>query len=437
MFRLFVFCFLLALSCSSCQTAPQKPVIIHGSDPSDYLVLSDEAIYKDKAISPQNVGFAVYDLEENLLKIENNSTHPYIPASVQKTATALFALDTLGPKYRFKTKLAYVGKIHDGVLDGDLYLQGTGDPFFTAADLMRLAQQLRDHGVRHVSGHFYYDENMLAHVSAISPYPSFGEDSYNPGVSALSLDFNESYVEKTDTRIYSIPELPALYTAEMFSKFCEFSGVELPLAKPGELPPHVRMIAEHESFDLLKLIEMNLEFSNNLMSELILLSAGQKVAGHSVSQSEAAAFLVDWLKQKIPATDWSGYVAENGSGLNPHGRVTPNQELAILRYADGKRFDGKTFLSLLPIAGWKGSLRKRMGDPHLAFSVWAKTGTMNYTSALAGYFFAHSKKKYAFVIFITDPKGSNDPKGSGEPALWTQKAREIQDRLLARWINLY
>jgi D-alanyl-D-alanine carboxypeptidase len=268
---LFLTFFSLALF-SSCQTAPPvKLTPVHGADPGDYLVVSDEDLYKDKGITPQNVGFAVYDLDEQLLKTENNPTRAFIPASVQKAATALFALDTLGPKYHFKTTLAYVGKIHDGTLDGDLYLRGTGDPFFTAADLMRLAEQLRDRGIRYVSGHFYYDENTLAHSSAVSPYPVFGEDSYNPGVSALSLDFNESVVEKSDTRVYSIPELPhhpleaprpgsfpvqdpGLYTAEMFSKFCDLSGVELPLAKPGELPARAHVIAEHESFELIKLI---------------------------------------------------------------------------------------------------------------------------------------------------------------------------------------
>lgn len=51
-----------------------------------------------------------------------------VPASNVKVITAGTALHALGPDYRFRTDLAYSGRIEDGVLKGDLYIIGGGDP---------------------------------------------------------------------------------------------------------------------------------------------------------------------------------------------------------------------------------------------------------------------------------------------------------------------
>ena len=51
-----------------------------------------------------------------------------IPASVMKTVTTATALELLGNDYRFATSLTYDGHIKDGVLHGNLYIEGSGDP---------------------------------------------------------------------------------------------------------------------------------------------------------------------------------------------------------------------------------------------------------------------------------------------------------------------
>ncbi|WP_240349258.1 D-alanyl-D-alanine carboxypeptidase/D-alanyl-D-alanine-endopeptidase [Halomonas binhaiensis] len=75
------------------------------------------------------------------------------PASVTKVYTAAAILDALGPQYRFTTTLKSTARpTGDGVLNGDLILDGGGDPGLTSEDLWRLTQRLYQAGVRRVTG---------------------------------------------------------------------------------------------------------------------------------------------------------------------------------------------------------------------------------------------------------------------------------------------
>ena len=71
-----------------------------------------------------------------------------VPASVQKLVTTATALDRLGPDARFETAVVADGTVAEGVLDGDLYLRGSGDPCFGTAALRRLAEQVGETGPR-------------------------------------------------------------------------------------------------------------------------------------------------------------------------------------------------------------------------------------------------------------------------------------------------
>lgn len=81
------------------------------------------------AIPPgAQAGWAVRDaLSDSML--ESQDAHRNLtPASIQKLYTTWLALDLLGPDKTFATSLAYTGKIEKGVLQGDLFIQGGGDP---------------------------------------------------------------------------------------------------------------------------------------------------------------------------------------------------------------------------------------------------------------------------------------------------------------------
>jgi serine-type D-Ala-D-Ala carboxypeptidase/endopeptidase (penicillin-binding protein 4) len=84
---------------------------------------------------------------------------PLAPASNMKLFTSAAALEYLGESHRFGTYVIADGPVRDGVLEGNLYLYGTGDPTLgtrfaerPAPALMALADTLELLGIRHIRG---------------------------------------------------------------------------------------------------------------------------------------------------------------------------------------------------------------------------------------------------------------------------------------------
>ncbi|HEY9824407.1 MAG TPA: D-alanyl-D-alanine carboxypeptidase, partial [Stenomitos sp.] len=79
-------------------------------------------------------------------------TVPLSAASLTKVATSLAALQTLGPNYRFVTKVGVVGTINQGILQGDLVVEGGQDPLFVWEDAIALGNLLQQKGIRKIQG---------------------------------------------------------------------------------------------------------------------------------------------------------------------------------------------------------------------------------------------------------------------------------------------
>ena len=75
----------------------------------------------------------------------------------------------------------------------------------------------------------------------------------------------------------------------------------------------------------------------------------------------------------------------------------------LFKFKD-KKFEGRSFWSLLSINGHSGGLSKRLRHPKYAFRVYGKTGSLYYVNNLAGYLLGQSGKKYAFALFTADDK---------------------------------
>ena len=86
------------------------------------------AFIKDEQLRHAIVGFSVVDSKTGKPIFERNAQVGLAPASTQKIITSVAAFELLGKDYRYKTELGYNGEIKNGILDGNLYLIGSGDP---------------------------------------------------------------------------------------------------------------------------------------------------------------------------------------------------------------------------------------------------------------------------------------------------------------------
>lgn len=116
------------------------------------------------------------------------------PASNEKLITSAAALDVLGPDYRFATTVQAAGRRHGPVLDGDLYLKGTGDPTMLAADYDALAAQVAGAGITFVRGGLAADDTWFDDVRLGSSWAWDDEPFYyNAQISALTAAPDTDY----------------------------------------------------------------------------------------------------------------------------------------------------------------------------------------------------------------------------------------------------
>lgn len=128
-----------------------------------------------------------------------------IPASVSKLYVATTMLDHFGPRYRFSTQLLATGPIRDGVLQGDLILDGSGDPALSTRDGWALVQSLQASGVRRITGQVlvsewrYGDEPCLA-VDRCRARDS-SKNAYDARLSSAGVDYGTWCVQITPAQV--------------------------------------------------------------------------------------------------------------------------------------------------------------------------------------------------------------------------------------------
>jgi len=157
------------------------------------------AIFSDKRLADAQWGVSVYSLDRDESLFQQNAGKLYIPASNAKIITAAAALLRLGPEYRFKTRVMTDGVIEDGILRGNLIIEGFGDPSNPLraggkdpfAVFRKWAAQLKAKGIQTIAGDLVGDASSFSGA----PYGLGWEwddliEGYAAPVSALQ--FNEN-----------------------------------------------------------------------------------------------------------------------------------------------------------------------------------------------------------------------------------------------------
>lgn len=115
------------------------------------------------------------------------------PASIMKLLTSYASLSLLGPAYRWKTEVYTDGSLEKGILNGNLYIKGYGDPNFLTTDFWRLLSSLRQQGIYEIKGDLIIDNSFFAsQFHSTATFDGDARRAYNATPSALAINLKVS-----------------------------------------------------------------------------------------------------------------------------------------------------------------------------------------------------------------------------------------------------
>jgi len=213
---------------------------------------------------------------------------------------------------------------------------------------------------------------------------------------------------------------PAHYAAWRFKSLLEARGVRVTgdvsarhrPAGPGDdpalrgsappmRPPTLEPLARLTPPPLGEDLGLTNKVSQNLHAELLLRRVGLANGTGSIADGVAAIrAMLD--RAGVPRT---AYDFSDGSGMSTYNRVAPRGVVTFLRWVSAQPW-GAAWRATLPVAGADGTLSRRFKGTPLEGRLFAKTGTLNATNALAGYMTAKSGRTLLFAIYANDvPEG--------------------------------
>ena len=285
-------------------------------------------------------------------------------ASLTKMATTLVALHTWGPRYQFVTVVGATGPIRQGVLQGDLVVQGSGDPFFVWEDAIMLGNTLQRLGIRKVTG------NLIIHGDF---FMNFTFDRQRSGKLLQQGMHADRWSKVVQAQYHSLPmETPK-------PRLSIRGAVQVTDTLVTRYTPLVR----HRSLPLVQILKRMNVYSNNTMAAMLTHTLG---GGERLTRQ--AALVANITQQEIHLV--------NGSGLGSANQMSPRAACALL-IATHKllRTARLTLADVFPIAGYdRGTIRRRQ-LPEYAI---VKTGTLRHVSTLAGVMMTRTHGPVWFAI---------------------------------------
>lgn len=435
---------------------------------------------KQAGIPESHVGVLVQDVDNPLPLVKHGERRSFNPASVMKLVTTLVALDRLGPAHTFKTRVSVEGALVDGVLQGNLVLQGGGDPALTLERFWLLLRELRLRGVRTIRGDVVLDTGYYR-LDPIDPaaFDQAPLRPYNAPPGALLVNFNtvnlrlSSASDGVGARLDPVPaatppglvnllqlsdaacsngwreklvssmENGSLYLTGVYPGACgdqslplnlfgpeatsaaafdtlwkELGGEHRGVVRVGAQEAGARLLFEFESPPLAQLVRDINKHSNNVMAKMLFLNLG--VAG-----TEPPA---TWDKSVRAVRAWAAehgiampeLVLENGSGLSRIERISAASLVSLLRYA-ATRPAYYEFAASLPAVGLEGTQKNRMHGSASVGQAWLKSGTLNGARNLAGYVLGPEGRRRVLVMMINHANAAAGARAQDALIEWSQK----------------
>jgi D-alanyl-D-alanine carboxypeptidase/D-alanyl-D-alanine-endopeptidase (penicillin-binding protein 4) len=327
--------------------------------------------------------------QEDELLYEHQADLPLAPASGLKLLTAAAVLSHLDPGERLSTTVESATAPSGGVIDGDLWLVGGGDPVlgtgpwaahFTRqpaifTPLEALADRVAAAGVSELRGRVVGDDSRYDQVRSVPSWPRRYLEANEIGpLSALSVNDGFAAWEGRGQVFADPPAGAAGVLTDLLRQRGVTVGGE---AASGRRPADATTIAAVESPTVAELVVQLLRESDNGTAELLVKELGHRVAGEGSTAAGTRVVAETLTSMGFPT---EGLVVVDGSGLDPGNRVTCRLLHAVLRAGE----EGGSLREGLPVAGTSGTLTQRFLADGLSGQLRAKTGSIRGVASLSG-----------------------------------------------------
>lgn len=294
-------------------------------------------------------GQSIWMQTGNQVLVDHQGSTSLPAASLTKVATTFAALTAWGPKHQFETIFSTTSPVEAGVVQGDLVVEGNGDPFFVWEEAIAVGNALNQAGIRKVTGKLIITGNFAMNFDT------------NPLSSATALKQalnSDAWSGEIETQYQSLP--PGTKRPQVVIQGDVQLGGNVQSATP---------VLRHKSMFLVDLVKAMNVYSNNFMAQMLADSLG---GAATVSQKVIEL-------TKIPPEEIQ---LSNGSGLGMENRLSGRAVTTILiatqHYLQTQQM---TIGDVYPIIGQDGgTLKGRQTPPGTV----VKTGTLDEVSALAG-----------------------------------------------------
>lgn len=417
-----------------------------------YLNKIVEDLIKNEDIK---VAITVQSLNKDRLYYQYNSNEPFIPASNQKIITTITALINLTPDYRFKTIIATDGNIKDGILNGNLYLIGGGDPTLSDKDIEVVVKNIKELGIKQIKGNVVGDKSFFSEEGVGEGWPEKDLNyCYTAPFSGLSLNENcfilkvnsnkknvftsinpknnyykiennlkisnkksevfvkvngkevivEGYIKPFVEKEFSLPvEHPSFFTTSVFYTTLLKNGIKISGDYfAGKLLKNVKVLYVYQSEPLREIIKKANKDSDNFYAEQIFRTLGREMFGEGSTLASSKVVLETLRKIEINTENIKIY---DGSGLSKYNQVTAESLVKLLTYTFKTPYFYDIYGSL-SISGKDGTLKRRLNDEILKGKVVAKTGFIKGVKNLTGFATTINGDVFVFSILTNDLKST-------------------------------
>ena len=437
---------------------------------------------KAAQIPAASVAVVVQPVDAAQPLVAHNATQAMNPASVMKLLTTYAALDLLGPAWTWKTTAWIESVAVNGVLSGNLYLKGSGDPRFAIEHLWALLRQLRVRGIQQINGDVVLDRTVFD-VPAIDPgaFDDKPMRPYNVGPDGLlinlralrftllpdngkprllmetpsdglrvdnqlrsgeggcgsnwkdfisvrlvpenkgnRLEFTGTYSPLCGEKPLNLAPLPADGQAGGLIRalWKELGGTLGGQVRGGAVPVGARLVATHESPPLADTVRDINKYSNNVMARQVYLTLGNDSA--PATAERARQRIGDWLNAR--GLRFAELEIENGSGLSRRERISADSLNRLLLDA-WKNPVMPEYISSLPIVGIDGTMKKRLNGSEATGRAHIKTGTLDGVKTAAGYALDARGRRYAVTFLINHPRAQAGSAAIDALLVWVAQRR--------------